>query len=528
MRNRLYDYIKKLLLPCIALSMLTGFLSAIFITAFKLAAEAVIRFSTQIYATARSTTSLFPVLVLGAAAIGLAASFILSHSRSCRGGGIPTSVAAIRGIVSFRWFAGIFILPFSALLTFLCGLPLGTEGPCVQMGTAVGDGVVKCFSSKKQKGWRRYVMTGGASAGFSIATSSPITAIIFSMEELHKHFSPMLLTVASVSVVTAQITTHLLASLGIGSVSLFHIPDIDPVAPKFFFAALIVGIICGICAILFTYLYRSVDKMMHSLLKKLSVKIVFPILFACVAIVGFFFSDALRTGHSLTERLFQRQAVWYILIIVFLIRAIFMTVSNTVGATGGIFLPTIAFGAIIGALLADGMIALGWIGTEHYLIMVILGITAFLGSTSRIPITACVFALEALGGINNLLPIIIATTVALIIVEASGLEDFTDTVIDAKVRSISKGKTPTVVEVSLVVKPDSFVVGKELRDVLWPNSCSVVSFDQVQKHHSMGIAEGDVITVHYKTYNPEATAEALRTLVGEQSDEVNRLMSSGS
>ena len=56
----------------------------------------------------------------------------------------------------------------------------------------------------------------------------------------------------------------------------------------------------------------------------------------------------------------------------------------------------------------------------------------------------------------------------------------------------------------------------------------MVSFDQVQKHHSMGIAEGDVITVHYKTYNPEATAEALRTLVGEQSDEVNRLMSSGS
>ena len=32
-------------------------------------------------------------------------------------------------------------------------------------------------------------MTGGASAGFSIATSSPITAIIFSMEELHKRLT---------------------------------------------------------------------------------------------------------------------------------------------------------------------------------------------------------------------------------------------------------------------------------------------------------------------------------------------------
>ncbi len=525
MQNRLYHHIKNLLLPCLAFSMAAGFLSAILVTIFKLATEAVIHLSTVLYGAVRADPMWLPVLVLGAAAIGLAASFILSRSRSCRGGGIPTSVAAIRGIVSFKWFASIFVLPVSALLTFFCGLPLGTEGPCVQMGTAIGDGVVKCLGSEKHKGWRRYIMTGGASAGFSIATSSPITAILFSIEELHKHFSPMLLTVASLSVMTAQITMQILALFGIGSVKLFHLPEIHALAPSQLFAPLLVGLICGGCSILFTRFYHLIDSLMHKVLRKLSARIVFPALFAGVSIVGFFVPDMLGTGHALVDRFLRTQTVWYLLILVFLIRAVVMMASNTAGATGGVFLPTLAFGAIIGSLCAEGMIALGWIESEHYILMVVLGIAAFLGATSRIPVTACVFAIEALGGINNVLAIIIATTFALLVVELSGLEDFTDTIIEAQVRSISKGKKPTVIETPLTVNPNSFVVGKELRDILWPNSCVVVSFERARENYGkVGIAVGDVITVHYKTHHPAATAEELTALVGDQSEQIDRLM----
>lgn len=523
MHTRLYSNIKNLLLPCLGFSVAAGFLSAILITAFKLAAETVIHLSSTLYGVVRANPVWLPLLVICAAAIGFAASFVLSLSHSCRGGGIPTAVAAIRGIVSFKWVASIFVLPFSALLTFFCGLPLGTEGPCVQMGTAVGDGVVKCFGGKKNKGWRRYIMTGGASAGFSIATSSPITAIIFSIEELHKHFSPMLLTVASVSVMSAQATTQILAFFGIGTVKLFHIPAINALAPKFLFAPLLVGLICGICSIFFTRFYYLVDKLMHACLKKLSVKVVFPILFAFIAIVGFFLADTPGTGHSLVDKLLDTHTVWYLLILIFLVRMVFMMVSNTSGVTGGVFLPTLAFGAILGALCGEAMLALGLIDSEYYILMVVLGISAFLGATSRIPVTACVFAIEALSGFNNVLSVIIATTVALLVVELSGIEDFTDAIIEAKVRSISKGKEPSVVEASLTVKENAFVVGKELHDVLWPNSCVVISFERAHESHTKPvIAAGDIITVHYKTYDPAATAEELKILVGEQSDQIAR------
>ena len=525
MNKRLYDHIKKLLLPGLAFSMAAGFLSAVWVTAFKLAAEGVIHLSALIYGGVRSHPILIPLLVLGAAVLGYAASLILSISRSCRGGGIPTSVAAVRGMVSFKWFASIFVLPLAALLTFLCGVPLGTEGPCVQMGTAIGDGVVHALGGQKHKGWRRYIMTGGASAGFSIATSSPIAAILFSMEELHKHFSPLLLTVASVSVITAQATAQFLASLGLGTVRLFHLPEMQALAPNRLFAPLVIGLVCGGCSILFTHFYHVIDKAMRAVLHKLSTRVVFPVLFVCISLIGLILGDALGTGHSLIDTLLSARMMWLVLILVFLIRAAAMMLSNTAGVTGGVFLPTLAFGAVVGSLCAQGLIALGWIAPEHYTLMVVLGVTAFLGATSRIPITACVFAIESLGGFNNVLAIVIATTVALLVVEASGLEDFTDTVIEAKIHSLSKGKQPTVIEVPLVVGQDAFVVGKEPRDVLWPASCVVVAFERAPENRNRaGIAPTDVITVYYQTYHPAATAEEFTVLVGRQPEQVERIM----
>lgn len=525
MRKKLFGYIKNSLLPCMAPAALTGFFSAIIITAFKLAAEWAVHLSMSIYSAVRADARWLPLLILGAAVIGLVASLILFKTHSGRGGGIPTSVAAIRGIISYKWTASLLLVPIASFLSFLAGLPLGTEGPCVQMGTGVGDGISKIFGKGKNKGWRRYIMTAGASAGFSIATVSPLSAIIFAMEELHKRFSPLILSVSAVAVVSAQVTLRALAVFGIGDVHFFHVPTIPALSLRFIFVPAIIGAVTGGCSLVFSRLYRVIDKAMRRILKKLPITVVFPIIFTLVAIVGFFFAETLGSGHSLVDSLFASGGVWYMLLLVFLIRALGMMVSNTSGITGGIFLPTLAFGAIIGALLANVMISLGWVGEEYYLLMVVLGITAFLGSTSQVPLTACVFAVEALGGINNLLPIIVATAIAFIIVEASGTEDFTDTVIEAKLHKLTKGKKATTVVAPLTVSRGSFVIGKNISDVLWPNSCVVVSFTRaVGTRDSTVICEGDVILMRYTTYDTKETAEELLDLVGTQAESTLRLM----
>lgn len=530
MRNHRSHYIKNLLLPCIVFSVATGFFSAILITLFKCGASAVVGFSEEIYGFVRANPVWLPCLVGGAAVVGFLSSLILTYSHSCRGGGIPTSIAAIRGVASFKWLKSAFVLPVSALLTFLCGVPLGTEGPCVQMGTAVGDGAVKLIGGKKHSGWRKYMMTGGASAGFSLATGAPITAILFSMEEVHKRFSPLLFTVASMTVAVSQITAHLLSSLGLGSLGLFHVSSTATLSLRLAFVPLTVGILCGVCSIFFTRLYNFIDEIVRKRLGKLSVKVKFPMIFGGIALIGFFFSKILGTGHGLVDHLlgehfFESQTFWYLLAIIFIVRAILMMVSNTAGITGGIFLPTLAFGAILGALCAEAFIALGIIGEEYYVLLVVIGMVSFLGASSRIPVTACIFAVEALAGIYNILSIIIAVTVAFICVEISGLDDFTDTVIKAKAHAIHKGKEPCVIEVPLTVCEGSFVVDKEPKDILWPTSCVVLSTEKrSDRRGKLGMSVGDVVTVHYKTYDPVATAAEFEILVGDQSEDIDKIM----
>ena len=523
-------YIKNLLLPCVIFSVLTGVFSSVVILAFKVAAGYAVELSESAYDAVRQNPVWLPLLILGSAALGLLVSLIISYSHSCRGGGIPTSIAAIRGIMNLECIKSIFLLPVSALITFIAGVPLGTEGPCVQMGTAVGDGVIRAVGGEKYKGWRRYMMTGGASSGFALATGSPISAILFSVEELHKSFSPLLFSVVSISVIVSQLMNRLFASLGLCSEGLFGIDILPSLELSRIYIPVLIGLLCGVCSIFFIKLYNLIDSVVKKWLSRLSVMIKIPLIFVLVTVTGFFFAKILGTGHHLIdhllgEHLFEKETFWYLLVAIFIIRAVFMMVSNTSGVTGGIFLPTLAFGAILGALMAEALMALGIVGEEYYALLVALGMASFLGASSRIPITACVFAIEALGGFGNIIPLIAAVTTAFIAVEVAGLSDFTSTVIKTKANAVHNGKKPYVIEVPLTVYKGAFVIDKEIRDILWPASCTLLSIEKgPNKTKTVGIDEGDILTVHYTTYDPIATANEFEVLVGDQSEDIDRIM----
>ena len=109
-----------------------------------------------------------------------------------------------------KWIQSIFALYISALITFLVGVPLGNEGPSVQMGAAVGKGNSRLLK-KNRLAWERYFMTGGACAGFAIVTGAPLSGIMFALEEAHRRFSVALFSVASFSVLFGTVTYRYLA-----------------------------------------------------------------------------------------------------------------------------------------------------------------------------------------------------------------------------------------------------------------------------------------------------------------------------
>ncbi len=516
-----WNYIKNILFPCLFFSVITGVFTGGVIFLFKLVSTYIIGLSGELYAFVRNEPFYLPLMLTAAGVLGLLSALILKLAPNCRGGGIPTSVALLRGLIRFDWIKSLFLLFISANLSYLGGVPLGNEGPSVQMGTAVGRGTVSVFA-KRHRAWDRYIMTGGACAGFAAATGAPLSGIFFAFEEAHRRFTPMIFMVASMTVVAGTVTSRILCTLAEIPVTMFDLSVSQVMPTKLLWTALLVGLVCGVVAILFTKGYRAVGTLLKGKLERLPFTVKVIAVFVLVAIIGFAADAAIGSGHHLTESLLQGNGVWYWLLIIFCVRAILLIFANQIGVSGGLFVPTLSFGAILGAVCAKSLIALGAPITPYYMILVIIGMVAFLGAASRTPLMAIAFSLEALCGLSNILPITLGVTVAYLVIEVMGVPAFSDTVIETKVEQEHQGKPAQIINTYLTVGDDAFVVGKEIRDILWPPTCVVLSIDKRHEHGhgGYGIGAGDVLHIHYQTHDPKQTLAELEALVGEQKNNV--------
>ena len=515
MKKDRLTYLKNILFPCVVFSAVTGIFTGSVVFLFRMGAQTLSRWSAVAYDFVGEHLHFLPLLLLGAALLGVLSWCFLKWIPDCRGGGIPTAIGQVRGALSFRWsscFLGVF---FSSMVTYLSGIPLGTEGPSVQMGTALGRGAVRILG-RKHPAWDRYVMTGGACSGFAAATGAPLTGILFAFEEAHERFSPMLLMASAMTAVFGSVTAKTLFAMTGTSWELFpHVPQIVLPLHQLWMPAA-VGVICGLFAVVFTKSYDRLGRLIRRWRIPLIVKVVSVFLLGTLS--GVFLSDTVGSGHHLTEALFSLRGTWWTLLLVLCVRALFLIVANNVGITGGLFVPSLAFGALLGAFCGTVLVSVGILSEECLPVLVTVGMCSFLSASSRTPLMAIAFSLEALQGIHNILPVISGVALAYVVIEIFGVRGFVDSVVSRKIEESQEGKTPITVEREFVVQPDSFVIGKEIRDVLWPPSCVVVSVDKnpAAARGSERLSEGDVLHLHYCTYDPDVTANAVEDLVGKR------------
>ena len=519
MKKTTTKHLENTLLPCLAFASAIGVLTGGAIFIFRIVASAVIDYSGRIYAFVRADARYLWLLLPGAALLGLISALILKKARDCRGGGIPTAVASIRGLVPLKWVQGIFALFFTSLTTFLGGVPLGNEGPSVLMGASIGKGTAE-IAGKKHRAWERYCMTGGAASGFALATGAPICGIIFALEEAHRRFSVSLLVFSSISVAVGTLTEEALCRIFGVHLHSFHFEFLPSLPLRYLYLPLVIGLLSGFCAVLFAKAYGLFKKTQ----KKNRFRIRFipkiMIIFTVTALLGFFSADFIGTGHSLIEKLTEGGGIWYMLLLAIIVRAGLMIAANAEGVSGGVFVPTLAFGALIGALLGRGAIALGIAPASHATLYIAIGMTAFLAASSRIPMTALVFAVEVLAGVHNSLALGIAVTAAFMVVEFSGKVSFADTIIEAKAHAAHEDRVPLIINAYVTVQENSFAHGKELRDLLLPPTCAVLSIEMHNPastlHSAAELAAGDVLHLHYRTYNAKESIRSLEAIFGEQ------------
>ncbi len=530
--KRNWIFLKNLLLPTLLFSFVSGTLTGMAVLLYRLVSGWIIGFSESTYGTMR----LQPLWILAAVAvialIALGTAFLYRRIPNIRGGGIPTAIAILRGSLPFRWWQNFLGVWVASLSTFLIGIPLGTEGPCVQMGTAVGRGTVKLLAPR-HGAWDRYVMTGGACAGFTAATGAPISGILFAVEEAHGRISPMILMVAFSSTLFADATLEAMAPFFGLQGDLF--PGLDHYVMQLdlreLWLPLLVGVLIGGASVLFLRSYHLVQKLWHLGKRPLRTELRILLVAGVTLALGLVSYDFISTGHHLTDHLLYGSEVWYLLLLILVARGFIMLAANTTGITGGMFLPIMTLGAIIASLCGQGLITLGWIPEAYRTTVVVLGITACIAGMIKTPMTAIVFAIEALGCGANVLPVILTVTAAYLVTELCGAQSINEIVVESRVEEFREDSpAPTVIDTFVTVRPDTFAVGKQIRDIFWPCNLFVLSIKRdpvegakVDQHGDKTIHPGDILHVRYSCYDEAEARRELFAIVGEQSIEEQKV-----
>ncbi len=108
----------------------------------------------------------------------------------------------MEGEFDFNWWSILWRKFVGGILSIAPGLFLGREGPSIQLGAAVGQGVAAKLLNRGAD--RRILIASGAAAGLSAAFNAPIAGTFFVLEEIYHNFSPLVWVTSLASAIAAN------------------------------------------------------------------------------------------------------------------------------------------------------------------------------------------------------------------------------------------------------------------------------------------------------------------------------------
>ncbi len=504
-KKEIRTHLTSSVLPALIFGVVSGVCAGVAVTFYKFCAKGAVNASLDFFAYLKEHLWMLPAVAALAFVAVVFLSIIYKKEPDLQGGGIPASVGTLRGLFTIhpvKNAAGSFLL---SLISFLFGVPLGTEGPSVQLSTALGAGAARC-APKKWRAWERFSMTGGASAGFSVATGAPLSGIFFAVEEAHGRISPLIVLTAVVAVLFAELCACVLSPLLGVDVALLEVADFEPLVLSEFWMPLLAGVVMGVFAYVFLRFYHLVDGLLRRKWHVPQQVKIFAV-FCATLVAGLFSTQFISTGHHIITEFFHYTPSLLFLGAILAVRSLLTLSANVSGITGGIFLPLLAIGSTVGAIFGKVLST----DEEFVPLFVVFGIAGCVSGMMKMPLTSILFGVEVLGLSRNLLPLVLVCVLAYAIPEALGEESIGECVLARRKELLHKGKTFTEEEIKLSVEQGAFAVGKEIRDIFWPDGVRVLSVEKAAKGHLL--VSGDVLLVRIATFDREKAMDELLHIV---------------
>ncbi len=478
----------------ILISALIGVLAGLVAVFYRYALTWAESASYAIYLFVGAHRVLIPVLFIGLSLLGYAVGVLTRKYPLISSSGIPQLKAQMSGYIEGRWLSTLFSKFLGGSVAIVAGLSLGREGPSIQLGSCVAEGIANKMTDDPAE--KRIYLASGASAGLAGAFNAPLAGVMFALEEVFKYFSPMVLLSTMVAAVFADFVSKLF--FGLDHVFAFEITQSVPV--QYYWLFVVMGVLLGLSGVIYNVCLvksQAIYKNMHRVPPQF--RPVIPFLTA--GVLGLTFPVVLCGGHSVIEELNIGTSVMFLLVAL-LVKFLFSMVSFGSGAPGGIFFPLLVLGATIGAIFAKAVIPM--IGLDEVLFynFIIIAMAGYFAAIVRAPLTGIILMVEMTGSLSQLLPLIVTSAVAYIVAEELKNKPVYESLLENLLRGLGVQKRSmkrTKILLETVVQFGSQVEGKMLKEINVPEKCLIISIKRgehdITPNGNTQVKAGDYLTV---------------------------------
>ncbi len=386
----------------LVLTLLIGALVGLMAVAFILLTE---RVGSRLYPVGGAAWHRVLIPVLGSLVMGY---LLYRYFPDARGSGIPQTKAALyarEGRITAGTMFGKF---FCTSATLASGIPLGREGPTVQVGAGIASVLGRHLGLRPEK--VKALIPVAAAAAIAAAFNTPLAAVLFALEEIVGDLHAPVLG----SVVLASATSWGVLRLLLGNDPLFKVPQYQLVNPWEFVIYAVLGVAGGLVSVAFTKLLLGMrERFLKFPRKTLPFQ---PVIGGVlVGVMGWFVPQVLGVGYEHVGAVLNGGMALRLMVLLLVLKLFAVTTSYASGNAGGIFGPSLFLGAMLGGSI--GTVAHNLfpyhVATAGAYALVGMG-TAFAGII-RAPMTSVVMIFEITRDYAVIVPLMISNLVSFFI-----------------------------------------------------------------------------------------------------------------
>ncbi|MEL6784422.1 MAG: chloride channel protein [Pseudomonadota bacterium] len=284
------------------------------------------------------------------------------------------------------------------------GASAGREGPIVHLGATISTSICERF---RLPSWgRKTLLACGVASAVSASFNAPIAGVLFAHEVILGHYAKR----SFIPIVISSVMGTIFSRLWFGAAPAFTIPSYNISTYLEMPAFALLGIVCGVAAILFQFSLIATDYVARSFVMPLWLRPAIGGLL--VGGIGIFLPQVLGIGYEATDNALKNNyALWLLIVLIFAkTAATAITLASRFG--GGVFSPALYIGAMVGG--AFGLIAsmvfpeLASSGGLY----AILGMGAVSAAVIGAPISTVLIVFELTGGYALSIALLVTVSIA--------------------------------------------------------------------------------------------------------------------